>query len=322
MPTLNEAFQDFILDRTTVRRVRPASLRYYKDRLKPFLADVGEMDVTALQKRHIRAYIAARVTMNERYANSARRQPGGLSEDSIASDYRALRAFIRFCVTEYGLPTNPLHGIHVTARGHRLPKAADMSDVDKVIASIDASTVKGKRDIAMLLMLADTGLRAGGLCSMTLDRTKIMVGGNGQAHVVEKGGQERVVNFTDFATPSLIAWLKVRPKVTHRYIFCALGGKEPGKPLTVYGLNQALEDLKRKAGIKGRLNPHSLRHMHARESLRNGNDLASVSQQLGHSTISVTAAYYAVFTSDELAERQQRFSPLRRLLKFEDLESE
>lgn len=46
---------------------------------------------------------------------------------------------------------------------------------------------------------------------------------------------------------------------------------------------------------------------------RNGNDLATVSQLLGHSSVSVTADFYAVFNTHELALRHSRFSAARHL---------
>jgi len=65
--------------------------------------------------------------------------------------------------------------------------------------------------------------------------------------------------------------------------------------------------------VSGRCNPHSFRHNFAREYLRNGGDLATLAKLLGHSNISTTASYYAVFASDELAQFHERYSPLKSL---------
>ena len=116
---------------------------------------------------------------------------------------------------------------------------------------------------------------------------------------------------------ALAAWLEARPMVKHTAIFCSISGHTSGAPLTPAGLHRVLYELKTKAGIVGRLNPHSLRHMFAREQIRNGNDLATVSQLLGHSSVSVTADFYAVFNTHELAVRHSRFSATRHLIDSE-----
>ena len=69
-----------------------------------------------------------------------------------------------------------------------------------------------------------------------------------------------------------------------------------------------------KAGIKGRFNPHSLRHAFARRVLQQGADLATVSQLMGHSSVEVTVRFYARWADDELGELHDRYSPLMGLL--------
>lgn len=69
--------------------------------------------------------------------------------------------------------------------------------------------------------------------------------------------------------------------------------------------------IKQKAGIRGRVNPHSFRHGFAREYIRAGGDIVTLARLLGHENITTTAAFYAVFSDDELQEFHGRYSPMR-----------
>ena len=76
---------------------------------------------------------------------------------------------------------------------------------------------------------------------------------------------------------------------------------------------QMLRRHKRRAGVTGRVNPHSFRHAFAREYILNGGDLASVSDIMGHSQLAVTKQFYAVFNAEELRDKHTAFSPVSHL---------
>ncbi len=69
-----------------------------------------------------------------------------------------------------------------------------------------------------------------------------------------------------------------------------------------------LRRLAKRAGVEERVNPHAFRHGFAREYLKNGGDLASVSNLLGHSQITLTAANYAVFLVKEHWDKHKQFN--------------
>ena len=74
----------------------------------------------------------------------------------------------------------------------------------------------------------------------------------------------------------------------------------------VHGLNSIFARLGTTAGITGHCNPHSLRHGWALAAIRRGCDLASISQILGHRSISITIDYYGRFDDAELQARYLR----------------
>jgi site-specific recombinase XerD len=159
----------------------------------------------------------------------------------------------------------------------------------------------GINNYALLLFLADTGCRVGGLVGLCL--ADVDLGGR-SALVTEKGGKSRYVFFGEQTRAALGAWFSVRPAGMDR-VFVGQRG-----PLTVFGVNQILSKLKRRAGVSGHVNPHAFRHGFAKRYLVNGGDLASLADLMGHTDVGVTKASYAVFLTDELQRKHDQHVPL------------
>jgi hypothetical protein len=82
-----------------------------------------------------------------------------------------LRSFLKFLATEGEIPPGLEEHIESPRqyRGERLPRALPWDDVLRLLRSIDRSTSKGRRDYAMLLLIATYGLRAGEVAHLELD---------------------------------------------------------------------------------------------------------------------------------------------------------
>jgi site-specific recombinase XerD len=157
----------------------------------------------------------------------------------------------------------------------------------------------------VLLFLADTGCRVGGLVGLHLGDLDL---GDRSALVTEKGGKSRYVFFLDPTRAALAAWLAVRPQGSD-YVFVGQRG-----PLTVFGVNQLLTRLKHAAGVTGPVNPHAFRHGFAKRYLANGGDLASLSDLMGHTDVGVTKGSYAIFLTEELRRKHDQHVTLDALV--------
>lgn len=309
MITVENAIEQFLLA-CKANGLKPATIRWYASMLKPVGIEMCGIPIDLVNSTHTRQYIVELRSRDHRYQDASQRKElkGGLSADSLRGHVTALRSFFQWCQTEYQLPQtwNPMRNIRKPSTDRKLPKAISLEDLQRLLFAIKPDR-KGIRDKAMLVFLADTGCRAGGVLGLKVADLHMH---SRRAMVTEKGDRVRTIYFSHFTATLLAAWLKVMPK--SEFVFCSLGN-ELGQQLTHSGLNQILRRLKDRSGVRGRVNPHSFRHYFAINFILEGGDLASLAQIMGHSSVTVTESYYARFADDELAARHRKFSPVRRL---------
>jgi len=312
MPTIEIAAKEFMLA-CRADGLAPTTLRWYRHMIRPFAAEFYNKQLDQLTASQMRDYVARLRERPDRYVRAAQRPQiaGGLSHESLRDHLRALRRFFNWAWAEYNLEANknPMLKLRMPGRERKEPKAISLEDLGALLAACDDSQA-GKRDRAMITLLADTGCRLGGL--LTLKKQNLYLN-DGYAVVTEKGNRDRAVPFIRSTAEVVAAWLEVRPYEAGDYVFCALGAGHFGNPLTSSGLHMVLRRLKKSAGVSGRVNPHSFRHGFARQYLANGGDLATLAQLMGHSDVSVTVGFYAVFKDRELAKVHEKFSPMRKM---------
>lgn len=286
--------------------ISPKTMRLYKQSLGVLRDFFGSREVSTITLDDLRAYRTALFERNERYGeNSSRpREQGRLSVWTIHGHIRIARQFFRWHFTEGKITLNPAARLELPALGNEPPKGISEEDMQKMLAAAKASS----RNYAILMFLADTGCRIGGVAELELADLDLE---NRQAIVHEKGkhGRKKVrtVFFNSPTAEALKMWLVERQQMgkaqnTQR-VFVGRKG-----PLTTVGLYQIIRAIGRVVGITGRFNPHSFRHGLARSLLQRGLDLGRVSRILGHSDEKVTAQFYGVFSQQELADAHAKYS--------------
>ena len=206
----------------------------------------------------------------------------------------ALRSFLRF-LHQRGDITVDLAGavppvMHWRLSG--LPKSLPAEQVESMLASCDQSTPVGRRDYAILLLLARLGLRAGEVVAMTLDDLDweagvVTVPGKGQRH-------ERLPLPHDVGE-ALVNYLREdRPVCATRRLFIRLKAPQSG-----FASAAAICDVVKRALKRADLDPpfkgsHLLRHSLATEMLRRGASLEDIGQILRHRHPETTQIYAKV----------------------------
>ena len=303
--TLKEAIDEFLLSCVAAGR-SPATVGWYKRRLKQFLSFVGDVSLESVTIGHLRRFLAQLREIGRQYEDHPYREAVDrpLSEYTIAGYVRSLKTFFNWLESDQYITASQ----NVASRLKRVrlpklpPKSASLSDIQALLRAArdgQKSVFLAKRDFAVVMFLAHTGCRVGGLVHLRLSDLNIE---EGSALVTEKGQKSRYVFFSDETKQALREWLEVRPSGSE-FLFVGERG-----PLTGWGVNQLLSRLKKRAGVDGRVNPHSFRHYFARDYLLNGGDLASLSDLMGHADVVVTKNSYSVFLKEELKRKHDRYS--------------
>lgn len=246
----------------------PATLTVYGRVLTAFVAFCsarGVATVEAIDPGIIREHLLA---VSEHHAPS-----------TVHRHYRTLKTFLYWYEAEDAPDgwRNPIRRVKAPKVPEQLLDPAPLDDLAALVKAADV------RDRAILLVLVDTGLRAGELVALNVTDFD-------QAEAVlfvrhGKGGLARVAPLGPRARRALRQWLRVRPD-DGPAMFCSA---DSGR-LTYWGLREILRRLSIQAKVKAPT-LHSIRRAFGLGMLRAGTDLLTVSRLLGHSSPSQTPKY-------------------------------
>lgn len=244
----------------------------------------------------------------------------GRSFKKITQNYHiiALRSFLKY-LAKNDIPTLAPEKVELAKQEERKVDFLEKEALARLMESPDPSTLRGKRDRALLKTLFSAGLRISELCALNRDSIDVR---RGEFSIRGKGGKVRIVFLSDGAREALKNYLDARADVEES-LFVRLpreqdaenknkrGKKTVSKPfhhsrLTPRSIQRLIRYYAAKAGITKRVTPHMLRHSFATNLLRHGADLRSVQALLGHSSITTTQIYTHV-TDKQLREIHRKF---------------
>lgn len=233
-------------------------------------------------------------------------QPQKLSGHTVNGYMRALRAFWSWLSKEGLITENPFDKVKVPKAPKKVIPVFTNEHLQRLFSSIDTRSATGFRDYAVMLTLLDTGIRCSELINLELTDLDLQ---NRLLRVKGKGAKERLVPFGSRVQKALWKYIRVyrtepaTPNKNRLFLTRA------GYPLSKDRLEAIVEQYGKRAGVSGvRVSPHTFRHTMAISFLRNGGDVFSLQQILGHSTLEVLRGYINLALSD-ISRVHQRSSP-------------
>jgi integrase/recombinase XerD len=228
----------------------------------------------------------------------AERREGGAAASSVARQLAAIRMLHRFLLMEGEReddPTVDLEGVRVPSG---IPKPLSEQDVAALLDAVVGNDPVSLRDRALLELLYATGARISEACGLSMGDIDF------DARLVRllgKGAKERIVPFGRAAGEALDEWFSPRGRVLmapvqwrRRDDAEAVFLNRRGGRLTRQAAWAIVRRYGERAGIRGELSPHVLRHSCATHLLDHGADLRVVQEMLGHASISTTQVYTKV----------------------------
>ena len=222
----------------------------------------------------------------------------------------SLRAFLKYLIVEEGLDIISPEKILLGKAEERVPKVLDEKQLKKLFEVQDLNKKSGLRDRAILETLFSTGMRVSELIKLDIDDINL---DSGEFTVVGKGRKVRTVYLSDSAISWLRRYLSTRND-SYKPLFLRYSGKRMEEQdfdgeslrLTVRSVQRLVKKYVLRAGIAVDATPHTLRHTFATGLLREGADLRSVQELLGHSNVSTTQIYTHI-TNRQLKETHKKF---------------
>jgi integrase len=200
----------------------------------------------------------------------------------------ALRAFLRYCHVR-GLVAADVSAAALGVTGRRttmLPRGLEPATIAALLAACDRDEPAGRRDYAVIVLLARLGLRAGEAARLRLDDINWRAGEIG---IRGKGGQYDVLPLPADAGAAIAAWLRDgRPAVSFREVFTTVTA--PTRPLTREAVGWIVRRTCARAGL-GPFGPHRLRHSAACAMIGAKVPMAGIAQAMRHRSHGVTAIY-------------------------------
>ena len=215
----------------------------------------------------------------------------------------ALRVFLRF-LAKNDIESLAADKIDLIKNPDREIDFLDREEVERLFAALDPKSKTFLRDRAILETLYSTGLRVSELRRLNVDKVDTK---NREFFIVGKGGKSRIVFISPHCAEVIESYINSR-KDNLKPLFLNLRtqskeieiDEEKGR-LTTVAIQNIVRNTALKSGIVKKVTPHVLRHSFATDLLRNGADIRSVQELLGHASINTTQIYTHI-TNPKLRE--------------------
>jgi site-specific recombinase XerD len=249
---LQDAFTETLKSRNRSR----STIKNYReaiDQLAAFLASRGmPQDVSAVRREHVEALLT------DQFAHQLR-------PATVANRYRSLQQFFHDCLETDEITVSPMTRMrapHVEA-----PPVPVLNDdqITALIRAFEGKTFTDRRDMAIVRLLLDTGIRRAEIAGLRLDdldfdhHTALIRSG--------KGDRPRMISFGSRSGLALRRYLLERAKrsdARRPELWLGHAGA-----MTPDGIGAVVERRGRIAGIE-RLDPHRFRHTFAHQWLAEG----------------------------------------------------
>jgi len=305
MNTFSTWFERFLVYLELEKNRSPKTLENYQHYLGRFGDFFGrEKDLGQLQMVDVQHY---RLKLNRLEDERTHRT---LSIKTQNYHLIALRAFLKY-VSKHDVQTLAPEKVELSKIPDRSVEFLDTEELIRIFDTVNLNSKQGRRDYAILQMLYSTGLRVSELTSLNTDqvdlkRKEFMVRG--------KGRKQRIVFLTDLAAESLEKYLNLRDDNFDPLFLSGGRGRKVTKDilegekkrLSQRSIQNLVSKYARKAGVIKKVTPHTLRHSFATTLLRNGADIRSVQEMLGHASITTTQIYTHI-TNSRLKEVHNKF---------------
>ena len=290
------------------------TIRAYRHDLQRFVAFCqtrGLADPKNVSAGNLQQYARTLAKGQLQHVAGAHRRPGRspitkLSTTSVARHLVSVRMFFRFHVLGGEISRDVSTLLEMPKPWQRLPQVLNRRHTVELIEAVDPADGLHLRDRALLELLYATGMRASEAAGLEENDINSQVG---FVRVFGKGGRERVIPVHTGALHALREYLDVlKPTLIGERRVIRVFVSRTGRPLSRIEVWRIVRRAALRAGLTGKITPHTLRHCFGSHLLQSGADLRSVQEMLGHASVATTQIYTHV-DHEHLRAMHRRYHP-------------
>ncbi len=236
----------------------------------------------------------------------------------------SLRSFFSYLYQTRGKQNHNINIIKAGKKGQKLPRA--LNENNSILALNALSSEDGSepewikwRNIAILMLLYGAGLRISEVLNICIDHCRFDDATTtnhepnlkpkertiNAINVMGKGNKERLAPILKCVSDAILKYLTIVPVNLKHQIFIGVRGKK----LQGSVFRRKLQQLRQQFGLPEHMSPHAFRHSFATHLLKNGTDLRTIQELLGHQNLSSTQIYTKIELGD-LRKGYEKFHPL------------
>lgn len=222
---------------------------------------------------------------------------GGAEPSTARSRQLGVRRFSAWLVEEGEIDDDPLLGLKAPKLDAKVTESLSEDELRRLIKACGGKEFRDRRDEAIVRLMAETGMRAGEVCGLTVPDVDLT---RGLVTVRRgKGGKGRIAPFGDQTGRAIDRYLRQRRShLLAESLQLWLGDR--GKSLEYYGLHKALKYRAELAGLP-KFHPHLLRHTAASRWLAAGGSEGGLMAVAGWSTRDMIDRYTRSTAADRAA---------------------
>lgn len=278
MDSLLERFFSYL---SVERGLSTNTLESYRRDLRKYADFLHRKKIFALEKATYREIISFLLKLRKEKLSTA----------TVVRNLVAIRVFYKFLLMEGLMKEDPTVNLESPRFrwGMELPRSLSVEEMKKLVETPSSNSPLQIRDRAILEFLYASGMRVSELISLKTGDINVEIG---YARCMGKGNRERVVPIGKKALEILKIYLEeARPTLAQKDLSPYLFLTRRGEKFSRQGLWKLIRKYALKAGLGGKVTPHTFRHTFATHLLEGGADLRIVQELLGHVSITTTQIY-------------------------------
>ncbi|MGX6961100.1 tyrosine-type recombinase/integrase [Vagococcus xieshaowenii] len=297
-----ELLEEFILD-CQIRNLSKRTIETYEININIFWRWVNQscdfQEVSEIKKIHFKRFVLSMLDK-------------GYKETYINTILKALKAFYYYLFSEEYIKENCITNIKLLKEPTMVIETFNDDEIKILLSYFNKKDYLSIRNRLIVYMLLDTGLRCSELRSIKVNHVY-----DNYLKVCGKGNKWRVIPTSKQLQKEILKYRKARDSYIKKIRSNDIGDtlfltKKGNNISTNATIELIFKEITVNTNIRDtiRCSPHTCRHWFAKTSIKNGQDIYTLSKILGHSNIKITQRYLESMSSDEIIQKGLLTTPL------------